>query len=127
LIEAGLTVFAERGLELATLDDVAATAGFTKARSTASSLPRERSCSACSSNTRRSPARDRARDKTFIVGIYGMNFEHMPEIRQRWGYPAVMGLMGVVILGIAWWFHRRGWLGGGTPGVGGGDGNQPPS
>jgi AcrR family transcriptional regulator len=30
LIEAGLTVFAERGLELATLDDVAATAGFTK-------------------------------------------------------------------------------------------------
>jgi magnesium transporter len=58
---------------------------------------------------------------TFIVGIYGMNFEHMPEIRQRWGYPAVMGLMGVVSLGIAWWFHRRGWLGR----RGGGDGNEP--
>ena len=27
---------------------------------------------------------------TFIVGIYGMNFQFMPELRQRWGYPAVM-------------------------------------
>src|SRR3989337_3598515 len=30
---------------------------------------------------------------TFIVGIYGMNFDFMPELRQRWGYPAVLILM----------------------------------
>jgi magnesium transporter len=47
---------------------------------------------------------------TFIVGIYGMNFQHMPELRHRWGYPAVMALMAVVCLVIAWWFRRRGWL-----------------
>jgi magnesium transporter len=47
---------------------------------------------------------------TFIVGIYGMNFSFMPELRQRWGYPAVMGLMAVVTLVIYLWFRRRGWL-----------------
>src|SRR5918998_718510 len=47
---------------------------------------------------------------TFIVGIYGMNFDFMPELRQRWGYPAVMAGMGVVTLVIYLWFRRRGWL-----------------
>jgi magnesium transporter len=47
---------------------------------------------------------------TFIVGVYGMNFEFMPELRQRWGYPAVLALMGVVTLLILAWFRRRGWL-----------------
>jgi magnesium transporter len=47
---------------------------------------------------------------TFIVGIYGMNFEFMPELRQRWGYPAVMIGLGVVTLVIYVWFRRRGWL-----------------
>jgi len=47
---------------------------------------------------------------TFIVGVYGMNFDFMPELRHRWGYPAVMGLMLVVTLGIYYWFRRRGWL-----------------
>lgn len=47
---------------------------------------------------------------TFIVGIYGMNFDFMPELRQRWGYPAVMAGMGVVTLSIYLWFRRRGWL-----------------
>jgi magnesium transporter len=47
---------------------------------------------------------------TFIVGIYGMNFDFMPELRERWGYPAVMGAMGVVTLIIYLWFRRRGWL-----------------
>jgi magnesium transporter len=47
---------------------------------------------------------------TFIVGIYGMNFEYMPELRQRWGYPAVMIFMGLVTLAILIWFRRRGWL-----------------
>ncbi|MBX3145581.1 MAG: hypothetical protein KF785_02325 [Gemmatimonadales bacterium] len=48
---------------------------------------------------------------TFIVGIYGMNFRWMPELEHRWGYPGVLVLMGVVCLGIAAWFRRRGWLG----------------
>jgi magnesium transporter len=47
---------------------------------------------------------------TFIVGIYGMNFEHMPELSSRWGYPAVWGVMlgtvGVLLL----YFWRRGWI-----------------
>jgi magnesium transporter len=47
---------------------------------------------------------------TFIVGIYGMNFDFMPELRERWGYPAVMAAMGVVTLSIFLWFRRRGWL-----------------
>jgi magnesium transporter len=47
---------------------------------------------------------------TFIVGIYGMNFSFMPELRQRWGYPAVMALMAVVTVVIYLWFRRRGWL-----------------
>jgi magnesium transporter len=47
---------------------------------------------------------------TFIVGVYGMNFEYMPELAQRWGYPAVLVLMAGVCLGIYVWFRRRGWL-----------------
>ncbi|HEX7336143.1 MAG TPA: CorA family divalent cation transporter [Gemmatimonadales bacterium] len=47
---------------------------------------------------------------TFIVGVYGMNFEFMPELRQRWGYPAVIIGMGIVTLVIYLWFRRRGWL-----------------
>jgi magnesium transporter len=47
---------------------------------------------------------------TFVVGIYGMNFDFMPELRERWGYPAVMAAMGVVTLVIYLWFHKRGWL-----------------
>lgn len=48
---------------------------------------------------------------TFIVGIYGMNFDWMPELRHRLGYPAVLGLMALVCVVIAVWFRRRGWLG----------------
>jgi magnesium transporter len=47
---------------------------------------------------------------TFIVGIYGMNFQFMPELKHRWGYPGVMVLMGMVTLIIYLWFRRRGWL-----------------
>jgi magnesium transporter len=47
---------------------------------------------------------------TFIVGIYGMNFHYMPELRHRLGYPGVMIGMGLVTLVIYLWFRRRGWL-----------------
>jgi magnesium transporter len=48
---------------------------------------------------------------TFVVGVYGMNFDYMPELREHWGYPAVLALMVVVTLVIYRWFRRRGWLG----------------
>jgi magnesium transporter len=48
---------------------------------------------------------------TFIVGVYGMNFEFMPELREPWGYPAVLALMAAVTFVIYRWFRRRGWLG----------------
>ncbi|TLV02673.1 magnesium transporter CorA family protein [Dyadobacter luticola] len=47
---------------------------------------------------------------TFIVGIYGMNFDYMPELRLKFGYPGVMILMGLITIGIYTWFKRRGWL-----------------
>ncbi len=47
---------------------------------------------------------------TFIVGVYGMNFEFMPELRERWGYPGVLGFLIVVTLLIYRWFRGRGWL-----------------
>jgi magnesium transporter len=47
---------------------------------------------------------------TMIAGIYGMNFEHMPELRQIWGYPAVLGLMAVAVVFLYLLFKRRGWL-----------------
>jgi magnesium transporter len=47
---------------------------------------------------------------TFIVGVYGMNFEHMPELPRPWGYPAVWLVM-IAVSGAIWaWFRRRGWL-----------------
>jgi magnesium transporter len=53
---------------------------------------------------------------TFIVGVYGMNFDtsspwNMPELKSRYGYPVVMGLMLVIATGMLWAFRRRGWLG----------------
>ena len=48
---------------------------------------------------------------TFIVGVYGMNFDVMPELRWRFGYPLILALMLAIGLGIAAWFRRKGWLG----------------
>jgi magnesium transporter len=47
---------------------------------------------------------------TFIVGVYGMNFDVMPELRWRWGYAAVWALMLAVGAGLYAWFRRRDWL-----------------
>jgi magnesium transporter len=47
---------------------------------------------------------------TFIAGVYGMNFQHMPELAWRWSYPAVWGLMVLVIIGMVIFFKRRKWL-----------------
>ncbi|MFJ9660969.1 magnesium and cobalt transport protein CorA [Streptomyces griseoflavus] len=47
---------------------------------------------------------------TMIAGIYGMNFEHMPELRWEWSYPVVIGAMGVLELVLYRMFKRRGWM-----------------
>jgi magnesium transporter len=52
---------------------------------------------------------------SLIAGIYGMNFRRMPELRWEWGYPAALGLMGVVALVLFLVFLRLGWVGSGRP------------
>jgi magnesium transporter len=47
---------------------------------------------------------------TFIAGIYGMNFAHMPELGSPYGYPVALGAMLLLGIGIFTWFKRRGWL-----------------
>ncbi|MFG2336844.1 magnesium/cobalt transporter CorA [Streptomyces yangpuensis] len=47
---------------------------------------------------------------TMVAGIYGMNFDHMPELHRWWGYPGVLVLMAGVCLGLHRLFKRRGWL-----------------
>ncbi|MEV7446277.1 magnesium/cobalt transporter CorA [Streptomyces sp. NPDC091204] len=47
---------------------------------------------------------------TMVAGIYGMNFDHMPELRQVWGYPVVVAVMVGVCLSLHRMFKRRGWL-----------------
>ena len=47
---------------------------------------------------------------TAIAGIYGMNFEHMPELESAAGYPAVVGLMAVACFSLYRSFRKRDWL-----------------
>jgi magnesium transporter len=47
---------------------------------------------------------------TFIVGIYGMNFRHMPELEWRWGYPLVMLGMAGIAVALYFYFRRKKWL-----------------
>jgi magnesium transporter len=47
---------------------------------------------------------------TLIASIYGMNFQHMPELSQTWGYPAALCLMVASAVGPMLYFRKRGWL-----------------
>ncbi|GJM80980.1 hypothetical protein HMSSN139_34760 [Paenibacillus sp. HMSSN-139] len=47
---------------------------------------------------------------TLITGIYGMNFDHMPELHSRYGYFIVLGIMGVLGLGMYFIFRKRDWI-----------------
>jgi magnesium transporter len=47
---------------------------------------------------------------TAIAGIYGMNFEHMPELDWTWGYPASIALMAGIDLWLFTRFRKAGWL-----------------
>ena len=47
---------------------------------------------------------------TFVVGIYGMNFVHMPELALKAGYPIVLGVMAIIAGGMIYFFKRKKWL-----------------
>lgn len=47
---------------------------------------------------------------TFIVGIYGMNFEYMPELKWMWGYPVLWVFMVSVVASMVFYFRKRRWL-----------------
>jgi len=47
---------------------------------------------------------------TFIAGVYGMNFKHMPELDWKWGYPLVLTAMAGIAIGMLIAFKRKKWL-----------------
>jgi magnesium transporter len=47
---------------------------------------------------------------TFIVGVYGMNFVHMPELSTTYGYPIVWGVMVLIAAGMVVFFKSRDWM-----------------
>jgi magnesium transporter len=47
---------------------------------------------------------------TMLAAIFGMNFEHMPELRWTWGYPAALGVMATVCMLLYRTFRRNHWL-----------------
>jgi magnesium transporter len=47
---------------------------------------------------------------TFIVGLYGMNFRHMPELEWPYGYYLVLLVMALLSLAMVVYFRRRKWL-----------------
>jgi magnesium transporter len=47
---------------------------------------------------------------TAVAGIYGMNFEHMPELKWQYGYFAVLAGIFAVCAGLFVWFRQRDWL-----------------
>ncbi len=47
---------------------------------------------------------------SFIAGVYGMNFEYMPELKSPLGYPLTLMSMVLIAGGMLWYFHRKRWL-----------------
>jgi magnesium transporter len=47
---------------------------------------------------------------TFLAGVYGMNFDFMPELHSVWGYPMIWGIFIIIAGGMLWFFRRRQWL-----------------
>ena len=48
---------------------------------------------------------------TFIAGVYGMNFDRMPELHWRYSYLLVIIIMAIIALSMIYWFKRKGWIG----------------
>jgi magnesium transporter len=47
---------------------------------------------------------------TMVCGVYGMNFDHMPELHWTFGYPLVLGVISIACLVLYRGFRRNGWL-----------------
>jgi magnesium transporter len=47
---------------------------------------------------------------TFVAGVYGMNFDHMPELHWTYGYPFALGVMATVAVAAVLWFRRKRWI-----------------
>ena len=47
---------------------------------------------------------------TLLAGVWGMNFETMPELKHPYGYPMALGLMLLIAGGVAWSLRKRGWF-----------------
>ena len=47
---------------------------------------------------------------TLVAGLYGMNFQHMPELRWEYGYPLILGIVAAICTTLWWRFHKAGWL-----------------
>jgi len=47
---------------------------------------------------------------TFIAGVYGMNFQNMPELAWKWGYLTIICVMVVIIIGMIFFFRRKKWI-----------------
>ncbi len=47
---------------------------------------------------------------TFVVGIYGMNFEFMPELKWKWSYPVLWLVFIAITMGLLRFFHKKRWL-----------------
>jgi len=54
---------------------------------------------------------------SLLAGIYGMNFENMPELEWSWGYFAVLGIMAFAIAGLVWRFWASNWISVGNRGA----------
>jgi magnesium transporter len=62
---------------------------------------------------------------SFLAGLYGMNFDNMPELHFAWAYPALLLVMLAVGAGMVVYFARKGWLGGSPRGHDSKDGDPP--
>jgi magnesium transporter len=47
---------------------------------------------------------------TLMAGVWGMNFDNMPELHGRWGYPLALAAMGLTAGVLYAWLKRSGWL-----------------
>jgi len=47
---------------------------------------------------------------TFLVGVYGMNFDYMPELHKPWAYPALWAVMAAIALGMVAYFKKKKWF-----------------
>lgn len=50
---------------------------------------------------------------TFVAGVYGMNFEYIPELGWHYSYPVFWAICILVVTGLLFFFYKRGWIGGG--------------